>query len=367
MAKTTSKITSVDTLMVDLKTNVRLHNNYNVPGMKQSILDLGRITDPIHARLCDSVVLRGNHRALAGQELLADPNTPQEVAAGLKKIQVVYHDVTPGSAEELEIICDHGRQKGLCKTEVLQTVWRMDKQFLSEGQIGQLFYSALAIYTGNAKKAMEAQAMTNLRERGEYLKKWLHGTLGNYMLAAAKMGEYVREQMIKTHLSDDRLLPAGDKVELRCSRDRISALSAAKTKDSPKEGGEGWTVENGGINFNALLEKFRAEDRGEDSGEEKVKRPSVKELTARADVFKSKAIRSALLVAAGDKGQGRELVEMDDQLHRTSMVFETIAKRLPEIKDVNLAALLKAIVGLDNSPAGEVEFCINRIVEQQAK
>lgn len=366
MAKTTTKNVSIETLKVDFGTNVRLQSNYDVPAMKQSILDLGRITDPIHARLSDNVVLRGNRRVLAGQELLADPTTSQEVAASLKKVTVVFHDVAPGSSEEMEIVLDHGRQKGLNKTEVLQAVWRMDKQFLSEVQIGQLLYSALAIYTGNNKKALEAQAITNLKERAEYLRKWLHGTLGNYMLAAAKMGEYVRQQMILTHLSDDRLLPEGQKVEMRCSRDRITALSAAKTKDSPKEGGKGWTVENGGENFNALIEKFKAEDRGE-STEEKSKRPSVKELQARADVFKSKAIRSALLVAAGDQEQGRALVDLDDQMHRTAMVFETIERRLPEIKDATLAALLKAIVGTDNSPAGEVEFCLNRIVEQQGK
>ena len=219
----------------------------------------------------------------------------------------------------------------------------------------------MAVNTNNTKKAVEAQGISNLKDRSDYLRKWLHGTVGNYFLAVAKMGEYLRDQMVKTHLADDRLLPAGEKVELRMSRDRVTQLSAAKTKDQPANGGKGWDVNGGGEHFNALIEKFKSEDRGEENGDgEKKKRPTVKELTDRADVFKSPAIRNALLVATGYQEAGRALVDLDDRMHRLIMVLETLAKRKDEISDPKVKALVAAIIG--DCPAGEVELCINALV-----
>lgn len=361
MAKTTTKNVSVETLIVDIKTNVRLESNYEIPAMMQAIIDSGRINDPIHARLIDNVVLKGNRRTWAGQNLLADPNTPQELAATLKKTTVVFHDVVPGSLEELNIILDDGGVKTLCKTETLLAVWRMDKQFLSAAQIGMSMFMSLARYTGNMKKAHEAAAIANLKDRQAYITKWFHGTLGNYMLAVSKMGDYLRQQMVQTHLSEDNLLPVGEKVELRVTRDRVTQLSAAKSKDDLKNGGKGWSVVDGGENFNALIEKFKLEDLGQDTGEETAgKRPSIKDLRARAEVYKSPAISNALLVAAGDQDKARALVDLDDRLYRMDMVMETLTKRADEIADPKVKALVKAIIG--TCPAGEVELCLNALV-----
>lgn len=358
MAKQTKKIVSINTLVVDYKVNVRETVNYDIPAMKQSILDTGRITDPIHVR-ADMVVLRGNRRTLAGQELLNDPTTPQDVADTLKKVDIIVHDFTPGSSEEIAFILDHGNQKGLARTEVLNTVWRLDKQFMSEAQIITMLYQSLATYTGNPKKAQEAAAITNLKERTDYLRKWLHGTVGNYLLAASKMGDYVKEQMRLTHLSEDRLLTSEQKVECRMSRDRITQLSAAKTKDSIEKGGKGWTPEAGGENFNTLLESFKAEDRGEETAE-KSKRPSAKDLRDRADLFKSPAIRSALLVAAGDVEHGKQLVDLDDRLARMSMVAESLSKMAGSIIDPNVKTLVLAIIG--SGPAADVEAALTPFV-----
>jgi len=360
MAKNITKTVSIDTLIVDFKTNVRLASNYDLPAMEQSIVEKGRIEDAIHARLCDGVVLRGNRRTLAGQKLLKDPATPQEVVANLKKVVVIYHDVAPGSAEELSIVLDHGSQKKLCKTEVLLSVWRLDRQFQSEMQIINRLYFALAEYTRRQEKAIEASKIVSLKERQDYLRSWLHGTVGNYMLAGNKMGEYVRQQMELTHMAEDGLLPQGVTVECKIDRTRMTKLSAAKEADSDaKKGGKGWTYEAGGEKFNELLETFKAEDRGEVEKEKK-SRPSPKELKDRANSFKSPAIRSALMVAAGEVEHGKDLVELDDRLHRMQMVTDTLSKRIGEIADEKIVALIKAIIG--DGPAGEIELAINKIV-----
>lgn len=360
MAKNITKTVSIETLVVDYKTNVRLATNYDLPAMEQSIIERGRIEDAIHARLCDNVVLRGNRRTLAGQKLVKDPTTSQEVVNNLKKVVVIFHDVTPGSAEELSIVLDHGSQKKLCKTEVLLSVWRLDRQFQSELQIINRLYFALAEYTKKPEKAVEASKIANLKERQDYLRSWLHGTVGNFMLAGQKMGEYVRQQMELTHMAEDGLLPAGVTVECKISRNRLTELSNAKTADSDaKKGGKGWTFEHGGEKFNELLEQFKAEDRGEVEKEKK-SRPSPKELKDRANSFKSPAIRSALLVAAGETEHGKDLVELDDRMHRMQMVTDTLSKRLGEITDEKVVNLIKAIIG--DGPAGEIELAINKIV-----
>lgn len=359
MAKNTKKTMSIANLVVDYGTNVRVVGNYDIPAMMEAIVATGRITDPIHVRLADNVVLRGNRRTLAGQKLLADPTTPQDVAEALKKVDVVAHDVQAGSAEELDIILDHGNTKGLSRTEILLTVWRMDKQFLSEAQIIGMLYQPLAGYTGNQQKAVQAAAMSNLKERSDFLRKWLHGTVGNYFLAAAKMGRYVREQMELSHLMEDRQLPAEKKVEMKVNRDRITQLSAAKSKDDPTKGGKGWDVEKGGENFNLLIQQFKDEDAGIATTEKKT-RPNVKDLEDRAAVFSHPAIRSALLVAAGHAEHGKALVDLDATLNRMTMVLDILAAFSVKVMDPRVGHLLKTIIG--QGPAADVEEALKPFV-----
>lgn len=358
MAKQTRKTVSISSLVVDKAVNVRLAQNYDIPAMVAAILTEGRILDPIHVRQSDMVVLRGNRRTLAGQQLLADKECPQEVADNLKKVDVVLHDVAPGSLDEMNVILDHGNTKTLSRTEVLLTVWRLDKQFMSESQIIVALYQSLAAYTGNQQKAIQAASMSNQRERGEFLRKWLHGTVGNYFLAANKMGEYVREQMRLTHLSEDRLLPEGVKVEMRINRDRITALSAAKSKDDPKNGGKGWSPETGGEAFNAKIEEFKAEDAGVPV--EKKKRPTVRDLMERADIFKSPAIRTALQVAAGESEKANGLVDLDARLFDLHLKLEVLQKASNGIKDANVKALVEAM--FKDGPAAGVELALRPFV-----
>jgi hypothetical protein len=354
MAKSTKKTMSISSLVVKTDLNVRNVANYDIPAMRQGILDRGRITDPIHIRAGDNVVLRGNRRTLAGQELMADGQTPAEVVEALKKVDVIVHEVEAGSSEELSIILDHGDQKGLARSEVLEAVWRLDRQFKTEKEIGMLLYMALAQYSGNAGKAQEAATIKDLKARQDFIGKWLHGTLGNYMLSSAKMGPYVREQMMNTHLAEDKLL--GDKtVEIKMSRDRITKLSAAKSADSKEKGGKGWDPVGGGETFNALLQQFKDEDAGRATAE-KSSRPTVKELTDKADAFSSATVRAALLTAAGDKEAAKNLSDLDTAAARAAMVFEVLSKGAPQIKDPAVKALINAILG--TGPVGEVEVAL---------
>lgn len=331
MNKPTRKIVAITDIRVDLDLNIRQINNYDLPSMMEQIISAGRIIKPIIVRAEDMVVLSGNRRTLAGQKLFNDPTCPSEVKESLKKVDVIlYSGLNP--QEELQLIIDHGSEKPISRTEVVHACWRLDKQFFSEVQIIQLLYFALAAYSGNTKKL--AEVPSEPKSRSEFLRKWLHGTVGNYILAAAKMGEFVRQQFVLTHKSEDKLLTSDEKVEVRMSRDRITQLSAARTADSKSE--SGWTPDKGGVAFNELLEKFKREDTGEEA-KERTTRPSSKDLKDKADVFKASAIRKALLIAAGVQGdQVKGLVEDDDRMYRSEQVDNLLVKYGSNIKDATM-------------------------------
>jgi hypothetical protein len=335
MAKPTMKTMSVANLKVDFNLNIRQQNNYDLPSIKQQIRDAGRILKPIIIRGEDNVVLSGNRRTLAGQELINDPECPVELHDNLAKTQViVYTGLTP--EEELTLILDHGGEKPISKTEVLEAVWRLDKQFYPEAKIITWMYHALADYTDNKRKLMELPNEPKARETK--LKEWFHGTVGNYMLASLKMGEFIREQMVLTHLQEDKLL--GDrKVTMRVTRKRMTALSAAKSEDIRNKE---WDVATGGPKFNELIEEFKAEDAGDPVS--KAKRPTVKELTDKADVFKASAIKGALLVAAGNSDAGKNLASLDDELFRQECINGYFAKYVGQVKSPEVKRLIELLL-----------------------
>lgn len=348
MQKPTKKTMSAASLISKLEVNVREANNYDLPAMAEQIVMAGRILKPLIVEETDEgpIVLSGNRRARAAQELLADQQkitaillqiaeterdgekrdamkksvaeTTASIVDALTKVDTyVYRNLT--EEERLMLIMDHGSEKPISRTEVVNCCWRMDRQFFSEGDIIRLTYFALAKFTGNERKLSEVPSESKAREA--FLRKWLHGTVGNYILSAHRMGDYVREQFLLTMRSDDGLLKEGEKVEMRCSRDRITQLSAAKTKDK-----DVWTSEGGGPEFNALVEKFKAEDAG-DVAKDVRKRPTVKDLTDKADVFKSAAIKKALWIAAGETGgKVAGLLEDDDRMYRDEQAMKLLAE-----------------------------------------
>lgn len=361
----TKKSIKATELISSLDVNVRQANNYDIPAMKEQIRSAGRVLKPLVIRGEDNVALQGNRRLRAVLEMLSEPDLPSDLKENITKLDcLVYHGLTP--AETLTLIADHGGEKPISKTEVAITVMRAAKEMFTEWQIINMLYFSLARYTGNERKLQDVPVKGE--ERKAFLTKWFHGTVGNYILAASVMGDYVRDQFILTHKSEDRLLlpervvdgvtlPA-EVVEMRCSRERITQLSAAKQRDTRESS---WSRENGGPLFNELIEKFKAEDRGETEKKTST-RPSTKDLQNAADQYKSPAIRNALLVAAGHPEFGRGLSEMDDRLTRLNMVMDTLRQASTKIVHQGVKRLVDAILS-DRMPAGEVDVCLKPFCE----
>ena len=291
-------------------------------------------------------MIQGHRRTFAGQDLLANPekitvifnmmadsmskDSPtkaaeikrtivertNEVIDNLNKVQVmVYKDLT--TEERLVLKHDQGSMKGLSKTGVARMVWELDKQFFRELDIIRIGFTQLAGFNGNTRKLAEMPKEPIAREK--FLRKWLHGTLGNWLLPANRMGPYVREQTILYLRSLDGLLKEGEVVECKLPRTRIEELTAAKKEEEAV-----WTSEKGSPKFNALLQKFRDEDKGVIT-KEKVERPSAKDLKERVDMFLDANTKDILRFASGEKIDLQKLDERDKQSYRDSKAFECLA------------------------------------------
>jgi hypothetical protein len=358
--KTSKKTVHINQLVVDFALNQRDPNNYDIGSLIPLIKDMGRILKPIvvkaHPTEKDKFVpLQGNRRTLAGQAIYKEADITVEMKAALDKVEVlVVSDFT--EHEENVLIFDQGGEKPISRAEIVKAVWRLDKAFLKEAEIIQTLYFVLARYTRNEGKLHEVPK--NEPERSKFLKGWFHGTVGNQILAAARMGEFVKGQFLKTRLSEDKLLPDGDKLEMRCDTKRITELSQAITadkkaaKDAGKPESEGWSYDKGGLKFNELIEKFKHEDEtGERSSTPS--RPTVKELQEKMDQYRSSPIKKALAIAAGNNELGKGLADDDEHLYYLEMKLEVLHKFAKDIKDDKVRELVGAL--LHGAPGGVQE------------
>lgn len=315
-----SKLQKFDTLKLKVNRgeNFRDIENYDVPSMIEEIVQAGRILEPLHIET-GGIVLKGNRRTLAAQTLLNDPKTPQDIADAIRELDVfVYSELT--EKERTELILDHGSQKGLTRVEVVKAAWRLQRMMYSERDIIILMFQQLAKYTGNTRKAYEASTITNAAEREKVLTKWLHGTVGNYILYAGQMGEYVREQFILTDLALDRNLTEDEKkrVKFATTRSRIGELNSAKNEDREKNGG--WDPDKKiGKKFFELIEKYEKEDReGTPPRSEKF---SPAKMIETADALQS-PLKLAFLKCAGKLPEGgeSEIEQLDCEIHRLNKI-----------------------------------------------
>lgn len=364
--KTTKKVININQLVVDFALNQRDENNYDIATIIPQIKEMGRILKPIvckpHPTEKDKYVpLQGNRRTLGGQAIYKEADITVEMKAALDKVDVlVVTELTPH--EENTLIFDQGSEKPISRAEIVKAVWRLDKAFLKEGEIINTLYFVLARYTRNEAKLKDVPEKEPAR--GKFLKGWFHGTVGNQILAAARMGDYVKEQFLRTRLAEDKLLKEGETVEMRCDTKRIVELSQAVTadkkaaKDAGKHENEGWSYEKGGVKFNELIEKFKLED-ATGVKTDKVERPTIKELNEKCDQFKSSVIKKALQIAAGNMEMGKGLVDDDETLYYLEMKLEILGKNAANIKDPAVRELIGSL--LHGAPGG-VELALKPFV-----
>lgn len=322
------KLTKADatTLVVDKQVNFR--EDYDVPSMIEEIRHAGRVLEPLHVQYETQIVLKGNRRLSAVQALLLDPKLPSDLRDNIAKLDVIYYEGLD-QKELTEIVLDHGSQKALTRVETVLACWRLQKLMYSEDEVITLLFHMLARFTGNTQKAYEASAIPEGPARKEFLKKWLHGTVGNYILAAGTMGEFVREQFILTERASDRKLTDDEQklVKFQTGRDRINKLASAKKKDKEAKG---WNPSDGGEEFNAKIAEFIAEDNG--SAPTPARRPSPANMISTAESMKSQ-LAKAYMHCAGTlpEAQRIDIDSLDTELYRIDEIKKAVRPVLDRV------------------------------------
>lgn len=316
------------TLVVDRKLNFR--EDYDVPSMIDEIKRAGCLLEPVHAIQETNQILKGNRRITAVQALLADPTLPKDLRKELEKVDVIfYQGLTP--EEITELVLDHGSQKSLSRVEIVNACWRLQKQMYTEKDTIILMYHLLARYTGNPQKANEAATMSEGPARTKFLTDWLHGTVGNYILAAGRMGEFVREQFLLTDAAMDRKLTDEETKKLVCKmgRDRINQLASAIKKD--KENGS-WNQKDHGTEFDKKIAEFILKDAGGGTTENKSPKPTVTQMENAAGAMKS-SLSNIYLHCAGklDKNKAVEIDELDIELDRLDALKQTLRESVDRV------------------------------------
>jgi hypothetical protein len=344
--KFVSKTMDIGKIVVDTDKNVRLDSKRPVAGLKFNTYELGSMIDAIIQKkgICTALVLnyalsvlQGFRRALAGQEIQRNPdkyfggNTElrDEVLANLRSVPVLVYSKDLSEEEELDLINDHGDRKGIGAVEFILAVWHMLKQGRKEAQISlQLLYAA-AEYTGNVQKIKELPEVGSLA-RAEKIRSWLHGTIGNYIIAAYYMGDRVKDAMLRTAAIQDGLSKADDKDSaplFYAKRTRINQLNSAITQDKGK--GLWDDVVKTGPAFEAKLAEFIKEDAGEGPVKVADTRKSVEDVKGMINsVYLSKAFKTALKVTFEEVN---EAPRVDEETARMETVFSLLETHLDEI------------------------------------
>lgn len=363
-------VLSVLALTVDPTLNVRMRkgsqvygvtvnkDGYDLPTMVAQIVERGKIVEAIHvSRRKDgtNVVLRGNRRTLAGQMLLNDPGTPDELRKELTKTRVlVFSDLTPES--EREMVMDQN-SKPFNRSEIIRYAWSLRQNGKSFDSIAVDNFEMWGQFGRNARtvqKLAEIRAIpeTDIATRRKAIKTWLRGTVDEYVLPAYDLGPIVQKACILSEMQLDGLLTDQDEkphfYTTREGQARMKALGQAKEKDGSK-----WNPHTGGEAFNALIEEYHKKDFPAPGTvtvtEPTKKRPSVAELKIRMNACKSSPARMAFSIAAGN--DEKEFIDRDDSLsllEAKETLFLQYAENLNPDATVNLRDVLTQIFLRDN-------------------
>lgn len=330
-------------------------SSYNIPALKAQVMDAKRIiTAPGIEKMRDGTyrVLDGFRRMTVANMLFIDPETPNDVRDNLREMDFrVYEDLSDD--ERNQILFNHGTQSPLTRVETIKQIWRSYAAGMSYNLIYQRLFSVLLSLSSKKEQEKlkgDLESLTTDKEKNARLTKFFKGKIGDYFLDGYLLGERVQKSIIETEAGR---MPKGGKemdgVQLfKTSQPRIVALSAAKRRDTSKDGkdgkgnqiekwdaekdGKGWNPKDGGIRFNERIEAFIVEDKGGGNGDaEKVLTKD--ELTQRRDNALSKATKLAFTLAKGEPlPEGSDLLAIDANANALEDIQAVILTNLETLR-----------------------------------
>lgn len=370
---------NVNDLIVDPTLNIRFRagseifgvtvekDTYDIPGMKTGIVDGNGIREPIWVSVHKDnalVVIRGNRRTLAGQELANDPTTSEELRRILTKEtpMLLFHGLTP--EQERELINDQ-TQKPFLRSEVVRNIFDLRRAKWTFERIAMLHWETLGKFSGNAKKVAEIRDLTDPTAKREKIKTWLRGTLDNYLIWGYDLGTFIQKCIMLSVMKTDGLLPPTSEQPYfnaeKNSQKRIGELKKAKDADGTKFNGQ---IPQEGSEFKKVLDKFHQEDYGTapatttTAGPKMMKRT---ELEGIKDSFQSHAVRLMIDRVLGTESP--DLIKRDEY----SAMMETkellVEQFLPRLKP-EIAQILR-LVFISPDPMDFQAFLEGNVVEYE--
>lgn len=372
---------NVKDLTIDPLLNVRFHGDvevfagvkpvdtYDIPSMKVDVVNGGGINTPILVSVrADNtkIVLQGNRRTRAGQELEADPTTPADLLKALRERtpMILMHGLTP--TQEIELVNDQ-TQKPFMRSEVVRQIFALRKMKWSFPQIAAAMWETLGKLTGNAKKVAEVRAITDPALKRDKIKTWLKGTLDDYYISACDLGPIVQQYVLMSEMLIDGVLPADAPkpyvLMTKNSQKRVALLNKAKAADGPKWSGV-MLIE--GSEFKKCIDELHAIDYGTKTETPKTTTAKMldrKSIEGMKDSFSSRTAKSLIERILGGPAPDLDTVDsFAGMMEAKRMVVEQMLPRLkPEI-----AGLLRLIF-LNPDPNDFVDALEMQCVEEPAE
>lgn len=350
--KCVRKSLPIDSLRSSDAVNIRASYNYDLASMKEQIIPMGGVTDPLSVEaLADGtfMILRGNRRFRAACELRADPNTDAALVKALAKFDCfVWSDLTEEKRQEL--IHDHGGFKPLSREDTVKAVWALDAKTWTERRIISQMYHTLARYAGSEDQLPQIEKIPPGAERDAKLVAWLHSTMGSYLLKIPALGDYCKAQFLAWEKSKDG---HDSKCEVKLTRPRVKELLKAKAVD-----GDSWHYETGGAEFNKLLAQYKTDD----AAPKKPKaRPTGANLLEKVKngIYRSPLAQAAIRVSVGEESAQSDLVRLDAVYVRVDAALGMIRRNLANVKDDAVRAFFTTLLtdaSLTESPLAQIEM-----------
>lgn len=371
---------NVKDLTIDPLLNVRFHggvevfagvtpiDTYDIPSMKADVVTGGGINTPILVSVRadgKKIVLQGNRRTRAGQELEADPTTPPDLLKTLRERtpMILMHGLTP--TQEIELVNDQ-TQKPFLRSEVVRQVFALRKMKWSFPQIAAAMWETLGKLTGNAKKVAEVRAITDPTLKKDKIKTWLKGTLDDYYISACDLGPVVQQYVLMSEMVIDGVLPPDAPkpyvIMTTNSQKRVALLNKAKAADGPKWSGV-MLIE--GSEFKKAIDELHAIDYGTKTPTPKKDTQKMldrKSVEGMKDSFSSRASKAMIERILG--GPAPDLDTVDSYAAMMEAKKLVVEQMLPRLKP-EIAGLMR-LVFLNPDPNDFVDALEMNLVEDTA-
>lgn len=361
LPKAKSAVVNIKDCYVDNRYNTRFQSGqsvcgltiatgtYDIVSMKTEILQHKRIHTPLQVeKMPDGryLVLIGNRRCLAGNELLNDPKTDEETKASLKKVDVLVYEKL-NDEQRYKIVNDQN-SKAFGKTEIVVHVMKLNDKGMSYPDIIVNNWRMLLPLSNQAgAKLRKLEDLQTPQAQKVFLCTWFRGTIDNTIIACNNLGPICKRNLIFEFMVKDGILKLSDKPE---NYFKIDFKRLGELKNLQKEEKTVWSVETGSPLFNEKIAEYVLEDKLKEEGYVAPKTaPNKKEIgTKQLQCQKDGLVYKSLGWVLGEEV---DLKDLDVHAKRCEMIYRLVRDGIEKVKNPELANLFRQLTYANDEPA----------------